>query len=74
MASRHSIPPQTVQRLFQQVNQEADVSGNYRFLVRVEDGEVHIGYSTKHCFECDGYESLLARREAEKYTVIGEAD
>lgn len=70
MAIKHTIPTTTVQRLIQQVNQDADVSGDYRFIVRVEGGETHIGLSNKHCFECDAYTELLERRERERYPNV----
>ena len=64
MAKRHSVSPQSVRKLIQQVTPSINTDEDYKFVVRVEGGEVHIGGNTKECFECDAYEALLDSRKA----------
>lgn len=61
---RHSVASQSVRKLIQQVTPSIDTDKDYKFVVRVEGGEVHIGGTAKGCFECDAYEALLDSRKA----------
>lgn len=63
----HTVPAQRALSIIQQVSQDFDVSGDYKFVVRVKDGVVHVGRTWGECFECDAHEELLERRERERY-------
>ena len=65
---RHSIPAKAVLGLVQQAQCPIDVSRDYRVVINVKGGEVHLTASNQlvgkdpACVECDRYEELLAVR------------
>jgi hypothetical protein len=62
VAKRHSVQLPTVRSLTQQVTPTVDTDKDFKFVVRVEDGEVHIGPNNRDCFECEAFEALLEAR------------
>ena len=67
---RHSVRPQTVQSIAQQVQAPVDYDKDYRIVITVRDGEVcvsasnKIGSSDPKCFECDRFEAAIEQRTA----------
>lgn len=72
MAQRHSIPAKAILNLVQQAQCPVDTSRDYRVLINVKGGEVHLTASNQlvskdpGCVECDRYEALLSRRDDER--------
>lgn len=65
---RHSIPAKAVLALVQQAQCDIDVSRDYRVVINVKGGEVHLNASNQlvskepACVECDRYDELIAER------------
>jgi hypothetical protein len=72
MAQRHTVQPQTIRRLVQQVTPLIDTERDYKVVIRVEDGQVHIGQTTRDCYECEAYDALMEARAVERSITQGE--
>jgi len=72
MAQRHSIPANAILNLVQQAQCPVDTSRDYRVLINVKGGEVHLTASNQlvskdpGCVECERYDELLLRRADER--------
>ena len=67
---RHSISPQAILKIAQQVQAPLDFDKPYRIVITVKGSEVHVAASNNvqavpsKCFECARYEDLLVERKA----------